>query len=289
MMLSFSPETLISLDLPDGVLGFAKHYRNQGARSFVHHHQELELNFVLRGSGAYLAGAHRYDLTPGALVWLFPEQDHVLTAKSPDLEMWIAVFRPELLDFCCRTEHSRVLCAAHPDGHFRRFLSPLLAAPITRICEDILAAGSSVDRRNAGLGYLLTTAWDAYQAAGAGADQGRVHPAVQRAVQRLRGDDEGVSIPEIAREAGLSVSRLSDVFKRETGATLTEFRNQQRLERFARLYGAGERRTMLDAALEAGFGSYLQFYRVFQKEMGCAPSEHRRRRECPSKKSMRTE
>ena len=248
-----------------------------GRQVFLHRHQELELNFVLRGSGSYLAGRRRYELAPGALTWLFPGQDHVLTAKSPDLEMWIVVFRPELLAFCCRTEHSRILCDPSPDGHFCRLLTPPMSALVTRICEEISAHSESVDRGNAGLGYLLTTAWDAFRAAGGGPTPARVHPAVQRAVRMLRANREDASIPEIAREAGLSVSRLSDVFKRETGATLTEFRNRQRLERFVLLYGAGERRTMLDAALEAGFGSYLQFYRVFQKEMGCGPAEQRRK------------
>jgi methylphosphotriester-DNA--protein-cysteine methyltransferase len=67
------------------------------------------------------------------------------------------------------------------------------------------------------------------------------------------------------------------VFKQQTGATLTEFRSQQRLERFFKLYNSPANPTMLSAALDAGFGSYLQFYRVFREAMGCGPAEYRRR------------
>ena len=61
--------------------------------------------------------------------------------------------------------------------------------------------------------------------------------------------------------------------------TLVDFRNRQRLQRFLRLYGRGRRVSILDAALEAGFGSYPQFHRVFKDQMGCGPAEYWRRQE----------
>ena len=38
------------------------------------------------------------------------------------------------------------------------------------------------------------------------------------------------------------------------------------------LYGNGRRTTALAAALDAGFGSYAQFYRVFREQAGRSPS-----------------
>ena len=46
----------------------------------------------------------------------------------------------------------------------------------------------------------------------------------------------------------------------------------ERLQRFLRVYGSGRRTTALAAALEAGFGSYAQFYRVFREETGRNPA-----------------
>jgi transcriptional regulator GlxA family with amidase domain len=59
--------------------------------------------------------------------------------------------------------------------------------------------------------------------------------------------------------------------------SITEFRNRVGVERFLEIYGDGSARTLLDAALEAGFGSYPQFHRVFRNIAGYAPREHRRR------------
>jgi hypothetical protein len=61
------------------------------------------------------------------------------------------------------------------------------------------------------------------------------------------------------------------LFKQQTGVALVDFRNRQRVEKFLAIYRTGQRTTMLDAALEAGFGSYPQFHRVFKRVMGCSP------------------
>jgi len=66
------------------------------------------------------------------------------------------------------------------------------------------------------------------------------------------------------------------LFKQQTGVALVDFRNRERVEKFLQIYGTGQRRTMLDAALEAGFGSYAQFHRVFKRVTGRAPGKHRR-------------
>ncbi len=48
---------------------------------------------------------------------------------------------------------------------------------------------------------------------------------------------------------------------------LTDYRNRCRVEPFCDLVADG-RRSVLDAALAAGFGSYPQFHRVFRAVMG---------------------
>ena len=55
--------------------------------------------------------------------------------------------------------------------------------------------------------------------------------------------------------ARLSSSNLSRIFKDQTGVSISRFRNQQRLQRFLRLYGKGRRTTALAAALGAGRGT----------------------------------
>jgi transcriptional regulator GlxA family with amidase domain len=85
------------------------------------------------------------------------------------------------------------------------------------------------------------------------------------------------SLPELARASGLSPAHLSKLFAAQIGVSVSEFRNRVGVERFIELYGDGTRLTLTAAALDAGFGSYPQFHRVFSEQMGYTPAEHRRR------------
>jgi AraC-like DNA-binding protein len=70
----------------------------------------------------------------------------------------------------------------------------------------------------------------------------------------------------------MSPAHLSRLFKSQIGTTIVDFRNQQRFERFIRLRESGDAATLTRAALDAGFGSYPQFYRVFKRLTGVGPA-----------------
>lgn len=266
------------LGLPPWHDGIIYDYVNAGRPHPMHRHAELEVNLVVRGRAIYLLGERTYGLRRHSAVWLFPGQDHVLIDQSGDYRMWIVVFKPALLRRCCTDPRTSPLLQAAPPGHFCRPLGDEKAARLDALFGELLALQTEGDsaRYNAGLAYALLSAWDAYLGAGEGEDGFDVHPAVERAARLLRDETEPLGVDEVARRVGLSASRLSTLFAQQMGISLTAFRNRQRVERFLRLYGQGRRVTMLEAALDANFGSYAQFYRVFTALMGCTPAEYRR-------------
>ena len=71
----------------------------------------------------------------------------------------------------------------------------------------------------------------------------------------------------------LSVSWLARVFKLNTGVSIVEFRNQLRFKRFFDLFRVEKSRrpTLRQAALDAGFGSYAHFHRLFRARWGVGP------------------
>jgi len=141
---------------------------------------------------------------------------------------------------------------------------------------EIAAARDQPGLFNSGLGYALLSAWEQFEHA-AEVPVRDVHPAVEKAARLIRDETTALSLDELARRAGLSPHRLSRLFKQQTGIALVDFRNRQRIEKFLERYGTGQRQTMLDAALDAGFGSYPQFHRVFKRVLGCSPGNYRRR------------
>ena len=160
-------------------------------------------------------------------------------------------------------------------GIFCRHLGTARANRLVELFTQVRTATSEAAHFHAGLGYLLLTAWSAYQAASA-IPLEDVHPAVQSVAQLIHHGNHTGDLSALAEDVGLNPFSLSRLFKSQTGVTLTTFRNRCRVERFLEVYGEGQATTMLAAALDAGFGSYAQFYRVFRQVTGVTPAVYRR-------------
>jgi AraC-like DNA-binding protein len=242
-------------------------------RPRAHRHAELELNLVVRGSASYLLGDHRYALTSGTLTWLFPGQEHVLVEESADHVLWWAVFRPALIARIATTEHAAALREQDPVGQFSCRLDLGRVRRLGTLFREVQDARTTDDvLHNTGLAYLLTCAWRAFLDSDDVVEGMDLHPAVETVARILRADPDAGDLTALSRAASLSPSHLSRIFKEQTGVSITRFRNQQRLQRFLLLYGRGQRTTALSAALEAGFGSYAQFHRIFREHTGRSPS-----------------
>lgn len=97
--------------------------------------------------------------------------------------------------------------------------------------------------------------------------------SVVRQVQRALNQNPLVSGEQLARDLNISAGYLARVFKTEMGLSLVEYRNRLRIERFLRLVERGGG-NLYEAAIEAGFGSYAQFHRVFRRHVGTTPREY---------------
>jgi AraC-like DNA-binding protein len=256
-----------------GLDGRVVRHRVGDVRPRAHRHAELEVNLVVCGTASYLLGDRRYELAPGTLTWLFPGQDHVLVDESSDHELWWAVFRPALVAQIATTRQARPLLEEDPIGQFSRRLDSARVRRLSTLFHEVQEA-ETVDEVlvNTGLAYLLSFAWRAFLDSDEVVEGVDLHPAVETVARILRADPDAGDLTALARVARLSSSHLSRIFKEQTGVSISRFRNQQRLQRFLRLYGKGRHTTALAAALEAGFGSYAQFYRVFREQTGRSPS-----------------
>lgn len=260
----------------------------------VHRHDELELNVVLRGAVTYVVDGRRIALPVRSQLWLLPDQDHQLVDRTDDARYVVAVFTPAMLARTCRSGVSPALRRRGPDPgevlHSR--MSPPSFEPVRRMLEGIAADGpdqallnreggygvqsayryhhADPDLLNAGLAHALHACWRRHLADRAGEAGTALSGPVARALALLRGGTDA-SLPELAAHCAVSPAHLSRRFHAELGVALSAYRAGLRLERFWDLWRAGRHRTMLDAALAAGFGSYAQFHRVFTEAHGEPP------------------
>jgi AraC-like DNA-binding protein len=261
------------LGLRKGTDGWVVRHSAGTLRPRSHRHAELELNVVVRGKASYLMKDRRYDLSAGTLTWLFPDQEHVLVDESADHALWWAVFRPSAVARIATSPHARPLLGRDPVGRYSRRLDRQRVQRLGALFGELREAGTVDDTLfNAGLSYLLAFAWRAFLDSSDVVGDREVHPAVDTVARLLQADPGAGDLTDLARIAGLSPSHLSRLFTTQMGLSISRFRNQQRLDRFTRLYRHGRGTTALAAAHEAGFGSYAQFHRVFRQETGRNPS-----------------
>jgi AraC-like DNA-binding protein len=274
--------SLTDLQFPqslDGYLMLADHaaasVRLTPIRS-KHGHDEVELHLIARGVAIYLLGDRRLELRDGMMLWIPPGCEHMLVnADDQRLARWSLMVRARTVRRVLRSDAGALLRGA--DEPLVRSLTRPGARRLMRAYAEITEAASrGTALLNAGVAYALALSWDAFQHAMDVPPTATLHPAVARAVQLLTHPEDALSSKELARRCGLSESHLIRVFAQQIGMSVTEFRNRVRLERFFEIYGDGTRSTLSTASLEAGFGSYAQFHRVFRASMGHAPAEHRR-------------
>lgn len=287
-------EDLKLASLYDGLIFLAESRRNPPMLK-PHWHRELEINLVMDGSITYVIDAERHTFSRGALIWIFPSQEHQLVDRTPDARYYVAVFTPELVERACRGSKYNDLKKTKLDDN--RVLSRMLdsssknalALVMDSLMEDALdadllnsQAGFGIqpgfhfehgdpDALNAGLHYLLIYCWRAYLVGAQGGHSVRLHPSVRRALELLEDPEKSAALGEVALQCGLSETYLSRLFLQQVGVSITHYKNSVRLGRFMEVFHGPEKRTLLEAVFEAGFGSYAQFFKVFLKTYGKGP------------------
>jgi AraC-like DNA-binding protein len=278
----------------DGFLFLAESARNI-PKLKSHHHLELELNLVVRGTIAYVVSGQRFTFQARSLLWLFPEQEHQLVARSDSAQFYVAVFKPSLIARSCHTaiyeglkhdnnERGGVVNTILEPNSFdlvRKTMDSLMEGSLDPdllnreagfgVGSDFSFEHSDPDGLNAGLHHLLLLCWRSQRAGKVFGQSVALHPIVRRAL-KLLGESEGEqSLSELARACGASEAHLSRTFRNQVGVPLSRYRNSMRLSRFWEEYRRTDQTTLAEAVYAAGFGSYAQFYKIFTLAYGCGP------------------
>ena len=266
------------LNLPNGVHGDLWFRYLHGFTMPSHKHDELEVNLVMSGTASYVVDGRRYRMVADDMIWLFPDQGHVLVDISPDFSMWILVIHPFALRPHCRQAKWAPLLAGNPLGSRCRRLTSVGVQQLDAAFKTFSQHLAEPVVANAQLVYLTLTAWHQFDQAGDSVASTALHPAVARAVTMLVAGEDDVSLDtqslnDLAQQCDMSYSRLARIFKQAVGETLVEFRNRCRLQRFIARVQHLDDQTLASHAEACGFGSYAQFHRIFIQQLCCGPRQ----------------
>ncbi|MGA7303366.1 MAG: helix-turn-helix domain-containing protein [Rhodothermales bacterium] len=121
----------------------------------------------------------------------------------------------------------------------------------------------------------------AYARSGVSNDQGREIESRLVELMRVAAPyrDPELTLPQLAEQLDVTPHNLSQVINSRLGVNFYDFVNQYRVEQVKRRIEEDHTSllTLLSIGLDAGFNSKSSFNAVFKKQVGCTPSEYRRR------------
>lgn len=256
------PHPLV-LNAPHARLWQRSAQRHQAQRPSVH--AELVVLHATKGEARYVIGGRVLRLRAGSLLLAWAGEAHFLVRDTPDFDMWVGLISGRF---------SVGRCDLPPvDGGGlngeARGLRPEVSTGLATLARGVHGA-PSLAAWEVGCHWWLVQAWAAWQAA---PEAGGValHPSVARAAEALQRYPT-LSARALGEIAGLSAGRLGQVFAAQMGESLVAFRTRQKLQRVEDLVGA-KGLDLLNASLEAGFGSYAQFFRAYRARYGVGPRQ----------------
>jgi AraC-like DNA-binding protein len=237
--------------------------------------------FVLDPSGALMFGTWGMDLA-GAVV---EERELVLELRASDLEA-LRRWEQEGAPFTVFDDHPLI---DDRDGQARIIGKGwVVKTPIRSMRETIAMfvndggmTGAEIDETKqtstailcAMLGELLAPVRRRFMRSAPPGARGP-ESLVASAVAMLE-RDPGLAGKELAASLNVQLSYLRSIFKVLVGVSVTDYRNQLRLDRFQSQL-TSDAVNLKSAAHQAGFGSYAQFHRVFCAHLHMSPREYLR-------------
>jgi len=241
-----------------------------------HAHKELEVHFVASGELTLLGGGERVRAVRGMLVVIAPGFHH-LALRSDGVERYAMLVRERMARRVLPTDVHRRWFGTR--GWSQRQLSPQMTSRLTRQLREAVVAQRAHQGSlwNAIASQTLAMFAIGHEGGGDALGGAQMHAGVVRAIELLRGPDAPSTMGALAPRCGMSESHLSHMFATQVGVSVTDFRNQCRLGRFLELNEQRPNDSLMNLAIDAGFGSYPQFHRVFIALMGETPAAYRRR------------
>ena len=250
-------------------------------------HNELELNFLMRGSLTYLLGGNTVTIPAGRLAVFWASIPHQIISTKDNAEYFVATIpltwflQYKFPTFFVDTVmHARVILDSESKTSrgdlemFERWVSYLTNPNPQR--QRIVAL--EIEARL--LRFALAVGDDASLKAPKNQSQPSASNSGLRRIEQIacfvaQNYTEHLTIDAIGASVGLHPNYAMSLFKKAMGVTLLDFITQHRVSHAQRLLATTDMK-VIDVSLNSGFFSMSRFYEAFNKSCGCSPIKYRR-------------
>lgn len=222
------------------------------AGTAFHTHHAIQITISLDGS--FLIRA-RDQALPGPITMVAADAEHIFEATGAVVFVFVEPESPA----------GRAIAARLLDGACLASIDPLPLTSQVAGLREALANGAPASR-------LVAIGREILDTIGGAAAARLPDRRVQSMIEFVRSNLDGaVSLPAAAASACLSPSRARHLFAAETGMPFKAFVLWQRIGRAVELYAS--RRSLTEAAHEAGFADSAHLSRTFRKTFGIPASQ----------------
>lgn len=253
---------------------------NENTLPLCHWHDDVELVLVTRGSLAYRVNNQEVTVREGDAIFVNARQMHYGSSPEGSCEYLCVSFRPELL--CINAEIGS------------RFVFPVVTnqgIPWLLLRQDVIShkllltsirkiAELSIAGHELSILSKLFEFWHGlYEAA-----QTERHAAFDGSAQALRSMleyirthySERISLEKIAQAGGVCRSKCCQIFRKFMPHSPNDYLNYFRLQKAAELLKTTNA-SIREIADACGFKSASYFAEVFLQNMGCSPTNYRKK------------
>ncbi len=263
----------------------------RGRREFVpHHHTELEMSYLVSGSGEYTLKDRVYEMNRGDIFLFSNDELHKITYVDGDFVLFNIKFLPRAireestdgkapfyldLFWNRKTSFSHKIRTSEPGGE--RY-----TALLRKIFEETAkpAPGSDILIKQYIIEILVLAARESGYGQNDCSESERLSADALWSVN-LAEDyiekhfTEEISLSELSEKFGMSRNALTSGFKTLNGVSPKNYITSLRLDKAASLLKS-TRLSVLDVALECGYNSTASFNKMFLKIIGKTPTEYRK-------------
>lgn len=256
-------------------------YSEGQAHKHRHYHDCYQILYIVKGSAQVEVGGQVHQAAAGSLLIFSRLEQHSVSARSVDYCRYVIEISPQISQGAQLSPKVLSVLVNRPEGFSNMVQVDVKRSELEQIFRQIVeekeAPGlQSEDLQSLLLQQLLIHIYRQLpnpmpEVSDESFDM--VHK-IQKQFEKSYA--ENVTLAQVAREYGLSASYLSHIFKKVTGHSLMGYLQSCRMAA-AKKYLAGTSKSIGEIVEMCGFSDSSNFSRSFKEQVGCTPSEFRKK------------
>lgn len=250
-----------------------KIFKSKGINYYPHFHAQVEVVYCLQETINATIDGQDYELFPGDLAIVFPNQQHsyINTKMEKPEKAIVLVFSPTDIE-----EYFFELTSMVPETPVLRKeempkFMPELMESFCEVCQEPVDIRRLKSYTAVLIGHLL----DCVKMHSL--EEVRDIDVSKKVLSYLNKNyTRQLTITEVSKALGISTTVISNVFTKKMNTTFVMYINSLRVNRAKKLLRSTDS-GMKEIAVSSGFKSQRSFYRLFQDSCGLTPGEYRRR------------